>query len=335
VTTIILYIACFLAALAGSALFAGMETAAVSIRASRLSRLRKRGALPVAQSRTLLRIFAQKDRFLGGMLIGSILCNVAAAVSLAAIARSGFGNSWNAAFAAIVLAVLYLFIAGQLAPKLFFRQRPLELALSLSWLMNLSYLLLSPLAKSFSRISSVLVSLAGKSTPPRFSAVTREELKLLAPKPAAPSAAAVDATTMIHGVFDFRQKTVRALMVPLEKTTTVAANATTDEILALARTSGFSRLPVTDTAPDATAPTLLGIVNIYDILYASENDPRKTARDFLRRPPLLADTETPDRALQKLRAARLPMAFVVNAQQQPVGIITVENIVAQIVGKTV
>lgn len=332
--TIIIYIGCFIAALAGNALFAGMETAAVSIRASRLSRMRRRGTLPAAQSKTLLRIFSQKDRFLGGMLLGSIFCNVAAAVSLAAIAREGFGNTWNAASAAIVLAVLYIFIAGQLAPKFFFRQRPLELALSLSWLMNLSYLLLSPLAKSFSRISSVLVALAGKSTPPRFSAVTREELKLLAPKSVAPTGSAVDATAMIHGVLDMRQKTARDLMVPLDKATTISANASADDILALARTSGFSRLPVTDTAPDSTTPALIGIVNIYDILYVAETDPRKTARDFLRRPPLLADTEAPDRALQKLRAARLPMAFVVNAQQQPIGILTVENIVAQIVGKT-
>ncbi len=326
--------AIFLAALAGSALFAGMETAAVSIRASRLSRLRKRGALPTNQSRTLVRIFSQKDRFLGGMLIGSILCNVTAAVSLAAVAQEGFGNTWKAASAAMVLAVLYIFIAGQLAPKFFFRQRPLELALALSGLMNFSFLILSPLAKSFSRISSVLVHLAGKSTPPKFSAVTREELKLLAPKPAAPSGAVVDATAMIHGVLDMRQKIARALMVPLEKATTVAANASAEEILALARASGFSRLPVTDTPSGATTPTLVGIVNIYDILYVAENDPRKTARDFLRRPPLLADSESPDRALQKLRAARLPMAFVVNAQQQPVGIVTVENIVAQVVGKT-
>jgi CBS domain containing-hemolysin-like protein len=334
VTDVIAYVGCFLLALAAGALVAGMETAVVSLSASRLARLRNRGVLPAASAKTLWRILAQKERFLGAMLIGSIFCHVATAVSLAALAHRLLTTVWSAATAAIALSALYIFIVGQLAPKMWVRQRPMEFALSCWRLMSGAYLLTAPLAIFSSRISAVLVNLAGKVTPSKFTAVTREELKLLAPKPSAKSVAAVDPTFMIHGVIDMRQKTARDLMVPLSKVSTVSAAAGADDILALARTSGFSRLPVVESPSGAADPTLLGIVNVYDLLYAAENDPRKTARDFLRRPAILAESEPPDRALQKLRAARLPMGFVVNAQQQPIGIITVENIVTQIVGKT-
>jgi CBS domain containing-hemolysin-like protein len=354
-----IYVAGFVLAVLGSALFAGAETAVVALKVSRVVKLRRQGKVPASQATALARVLAHKELFLGSTLIGAIVCNVAAALFLMA-ALELWTEPWLAAVATVVIVSVDLMLFGQIVPKLYFRQHPLELSLMLAPLMDAVLALFSPLSKSFGRLSSVLVRLAGRASPPKFSFVTREELKLLAPKAAPASGAAVDATRMIHGVFDLRQKLTRDLMVPLDKAAVVNATASVEDVLALARTTGFSRLPVVEKQPPPQAAAVtaepkseaplfkqalafasahdavLGIVNVYDILYAADATPApgKTARDFLRRCPVLADADPIDRALQRLRAARLPMAIVTNAQQQAVGIITVENIVAQIVGKT-
>jgi putative hemolysin len=162
---------------------------------------------------------------------------------------------------------------------------------------------------------------------PKSFFVTREELKLLAKEGEAGGAISAEEREMIHGVFDFPFKSVEEVMVPLLHTLTVHRTTGVRDVLDLSQRSGFARLPVVD------GDKVVGVVNTYEILFQSPSPDDCTAEQAMQKPQFVSAADRINHVLLQLRSRRNPISIVINDEGRHLGIVTIEDIVEEIVGE--
>jgi magnesium and cobalt exporter, CNNM family len=309
--------------LLGSAFFAGMETGIISINRLRLQHLVRR---QVPGARTIRHFLAHSDRLLGTTLIGTNLLHVVSAVLAASIGQQLFG-ALGAALAGLGL-VLVMLVFCEYIPKAWFQAAPARRTLPFAGLLQATAWALRP-------FSLIITTLVRWTMPQRDNKraedkmlVNREELLHLAREGARSGVLTTHESEMIHGVFELTHKTCGSLMTSRDKMATVPSTATPDEVLALARTREFNRLPVYD----AEQKAFVGIVHIFDLL--SDDAPEgKTASDYMRPPQLVAGYLPVDHLLPRMRVTRLPLFLVTDERYEVIGLITLEDVLQEITGE--
>lgn len=305
------------------AFFAGMETGIISINRLRLQHLVRR-QVPGAQ---IIRHFlTHSDLLLGTTLIGTNLSYVVSAVLAASIGRQLFG-SVGTAIAGVGIAMTIL-VCCEYIPKAWFQAAPARRTLPFARLLRTAAWILRP--------ASVVVTTLVRWSMPRRDAksaeermlVSREELLHLAREGAQSGVLTHHESEMIHGVFDLTHQTCGTLMTPREQMAFVSVTATPEEVLALARTREFNRLPVYD----AAQKSFVGVVHIFDLL-ADDAPAGKTAAHYMRPPQLVASYLPVDHLLPRMRVTRLPLFLVTDDRYEVIGLITLEDVLLEITGE--
>lgn len=309
--------------LAGSAFFAGIETGVISINRLRLQHLVRR---QVPGAKTIRHFLTHSDLLLGTTLIGTNLLHVVSAILAASIGQQVAGAAGTAI--AGMLLLLVMLVCCEYIPKAWFQAAPARRTLPFAGLLRAAAGLLRPF--------SFLVNLIIRWALPRRQAkgvedkmlVSREELLHLAREGERSGVLTPHESEMIHGVFDLTHKTCDALMTPREKMAWVPAAATPGEILALARTREFNRLPVYDPAQKS----FVGVVHVFDVL-ADDAPAGKTAADYMRPPQLVASYLPVDHLLPRMRVTRLPLFLVTDDRYEVIGLITLEDVLREVTGE--
>jgi putative hemolysin len=316
------YLALVVVGVVASAFFSGMETGLIS-----LNRLRLRHDVERKDRRaSILNGFVEDtERFLGTTLIGNNLANVLTAVGAGALAGMAYPQNYIAQICATILIAAVLLVFGEITPKSVARHYSYRLSMTFADVMNGAAWLFAPLVALLGVMMRAIVRV-GKAEPPKSFFVTREELKHLAKEGEAGGALTTEEREMIHGVFDFPHKTVYEVMLPLSRTVTVAPNTSVAELFDISQRTGFARFPVRE------GEKVLGIANVYEILFEDAGRNGKTVDALMRKPQFVVSTDRIDRVLPVLRAGRNPISVVVNPEGKHVGIITIEDIVEEIVG---
>ena len=312
-----------LACLAGSAFFAGIETGIISINRLRLQHLVRR-QVPGAQ---IIRNFlAHPDRLLGTTLIATNLLHVIKAVLAASIGFQLYGPAGSAAAGFLLLLVMLVF--AEYIPKAWFQAAPARRVLPFARLLQGCAWLLAPLTALVNTLLRwAMPRGAGRQVESKM-LVTREELLHLAREGARSGVLTPQESEMIHGVFDLTHKTCGTLMTPRDKMASVRVNATSDEILQLARQREFNRMVVFDPAQK----TFVGVVHVFDVL-ADDAPDGKTAADYMRPPQLVASYLPVDHLLPRMRVTRLPLFLVTDDRYEVIGLITLEDVLREVTGE--
>jgi putative hemolysin len=322
--TIFWHIALILLGILGSAFFAGTETGLIS-----LNRVRLRHEVERKNRRAIILngFVENNERLLGTTLLGTSLANVLVGVFASALAAHllDHSNFW-VDLATTLVASSMLLIVGEIVPKTLFRHYAYRLCMSVADVLNGSAWLFAPIVGLLSVLMRAITRAGGSDESPKSVFVTREELKYLAKEGEAGGALTAEERQMIHGVFDFPSKTVYEAMIPLARAVTVSRDTSAAELFDISQRTGFARFPVRE------ADKVIGIVNVYEILFESATADGKTAGDLMRKPQFMLSTERINRALPVLRAGRHPISIVVSPEGKHVGIITIEDIVEEIVG---
>jgi len=309
--------------LLGSAFFAGMETGIISINRLRLQHLVRR---QVPGARTIRHFLAQSDLLLGTTLIGTNLLHVVSAVLAASIGQQLFG-ALGAALAGIGL-VLIMLVFCEYIPKAWFQAAPARRTLPFAGLLQTTAWILRPFSLIITTLVRWTMPQRDKKRAEDKMLVNREELLHLAREGAKSGVLTSHESEMIHGVFELTHKTCASLMTPRDRMATIPSTATPDEVLALARTREFNRLPVYD--PEQKS--FIGIVHIFDLL--SDDTPEgKTASDYMRSPQLVAGYLPVDHLLPRMRVTRLPLFLVTDERYEVIGLITLEDVLKEITGE--
>ncbi len=308
------------------AFFAGSETAVVSASSVRIEILAQNKN---PRAMFIKALIEEPDRMLGTVLVGTNLMGTAAGVAglqLTRILLPRHEHLQELANTVVMTFVILLFC--EILPKTIFRARADSLALRSAPILRFSAVLLHPLVKFFTLVSGRFVRFAGSEDLAERSRVMREELKLLAEMGKEAGAVKKDQIRMVHGVLDLDERAIGKIMTPLVDMVALPEDTRPTAFLQKVADTGFSRIPVYSDRID----NIVGVVNVLDVLDVEELP--ETIAPFIRRDvrhepesrrvlPLLKD----------LSCSRRPMVFVVDEYGGVVGLVTIEDLVEEVMGE--
>jgi magnesium and cobalt exporter, CNNM family len=296
--------------------FAGIEAGLLSVDPVRLRHYVKQGR---ASALRLERLTKRPERLLITVLLVTNMAGICGLLVLTKLLVSSLG--YAGFFWAIALALpIYLFVLSVL-PKSLFRRFPLRALAALAGVLNVVSILLWPILELGGRIGRLLMPRQASKSARLF--IAREDLKQIAVQGEREGSLTSTERAMIHNVVDFRNVKASDVMVPIEKAVTVRPDTPIDETLKLSAAAGVDRLPV------IFGGQATGIVNIFDILF--DETRRESLANYTRRIVTANDDEPAYRIVQRLRAARLGLAAVIDSQKRLIGVVTAEDIIKRLV----
>ena len=300
-----------------SFVFAGIEAGLLSIDPVRLRHRVKRSMRAALMLNQLLQ---RPERLLVTVLLITNMADILALLLLTR--RLVWTYGYMGFFAALVLAFpIYLFVLTVL-PKSLFRRFPFRALAALAGLLEVVSIILWPVLELGEWLGHLILPHRASQRARLFAA--REEFKQITTQSEREGSLTATERAMIHNVFDFRSVKVRDVMVPLAKVVAVQPDTAIADALKLSAAAGVERLPVI--APEGKA---LGLVNALDILLDA-NQPRSLG-DQMRRIVTANEDESASRIVQRLRAARLGLAAVLDQQSNLIGIVTIEDLIRRLV----
>ncbi len=310
----------FVLALFLSAFFSGSETGLTAVNRIRLRHLAEEGN---PNARRVIRMLDNPDRVLSAMLVGTNLSNVAA-TSFATLMFVSLLGSYGASVATVVVTIIIL-VFGEILPKTLFRMRASLMVRSLSRVLRLFIYLFWPVIIVTSSISKAITWMLGVKRTGKSVFLTKEELRLLVVEGEKEGVLEAHEKDMIHSIFQFSETKVRKVMIPISKVKSVSMKAKRQDVLKMAAKSGFTRYPVWNRNPR----NIIGFLNIFDMLYSKdESDWRNLIRPLV----TVSEGKSIGALIQELQSQGDSMA-VVKAKRTSMGIITMEDMMEEIVGE--
>jgi magnesium and cobalt exporter, CNNM family len=310
-----------------NAAFAGSEMALVSLRESQLRRLERasRGG------RVLARLARDPNRFLAtiqiGITLAGFLASAAAAVSLAhpLIGPLGFLGSAAEPAAIVVVTIVLTFVTlvvGELAPKRVAMQRTEGWAMLIARPIDALSSVSRPVVWLLGRATDLVVRLTGADPHTGRQEVTTEELRDMV---AAQRSISVDQRMIISGAFEVAERILREILVPRRDVTTLPADLATGPALGRLAASGQTRAPVVG---PAGLDEVVGLVHLRDLI-----DGTGVVADHAHPALFMPETLHVTDAIRQMRQQRQQFAMVVDERGAIDGIVTMEDLVEEIVGE--
>jgi CBS domain containing-hemolysin-like protein len=297
--------------------FAGIEAGLLSIDPVRL-RHHVKQRRPAALR--LDRLIKRPERLLITVLLVTNLANILGLLILTKLLVARFGSP-GFLWAILIALPIYLFVLGVL-PKSLFRRFPFRALAALGGMLEWISILLWPILEIGERAGRLLIPRRASESARLF--IAREELKQIAVQGEREGSLTSTERAMIHNVVDFRNVKAFDVMVPLEKAVTVRPDTSIDEALRISSRAAVDRLPVISADGQA-----IGIINVLDILFESRR--RESLSQYARRIATANESEPAYRVIQRLRAARLGLAAVVDSEKKLIGIVTGEDTIKRLV----
>jgi putative hemolysin len=310
-----------------NAAFSGSEMALVSLRESQVQRLERRSRT----GKTLARLTRDPNRFLAtiqiGITLAGFLASAAAAVSLSKPLQGPLSFLGSAAQpVSIVLVTIALtfvtLVIGELAPKRIAMQRTEGWALLVARPLDVLATLSRPVVWLLGAATNVVVRLAGGDPAAQREEVTTEEIRDMV---AAQQDFSIEQRTIISGAFEIADRILREILVPRRDVLTLATGSPAHEALRSLIAGGHSRAPVVG---PAGLDDVIGVVHLRDLIDA-EGPVDTLCRSGLFLPETLRVSD----ALRQMRTERAQLALVVDERGAIDGIITMEDLVEEIVGE--
>ncbi|PYK30521.1 MAG: hypothetical protein DME57_06665 [Verrucomicrobia bacterium] len=299
-----------------SFLFNGIEAGLTSIDAVRL---RHHVKLNRAAAVRLDRLLQTPERLLATVLL---VTNFVDIVALVLLTRMFVNKFDQLGFAFAILAALPIYLFGlTVLPKSLFRRFPFRALSPMSSVLELSMKALGPLL--FAGTAFGQLFLPRKRKRARLFAA-REELKQITAQSEREGSLTPTERAMIHNVVDFQNVTARDVMKPISQVATLNTTSSIEQVFEITKSSGAERFPVIDAGGDA-----VGLVNVLDILVDKERASSLTR--YMRRMVTVQESELAARAIQRLRAARLELAAVVDQKRSLIGFVTSEDLIARLI----
>lgn len=311
-----------------NAAFAGTELALVSLRESQLQRLEEGSATGAV----LARLARQPNQFLAtiqvGITLAGFLASAAAAVSLAEPLEeplSFLGGAAGPVSVILVTLILAYFtlVFGELAPKRIAMQRAERWGMVMARPLQALSTLTKPVVWLLSRSTDIAVRVLGGDPNQQREEVTGDELRdMVAIHETFPP----EQRQIIDGAFEIAERTLDEVMVPRTDVVVIDADATCSEALALLVETGHSRAPV---AEKRNLDKAVGMVRLRSLLGRGDEPVSSVMWDI----PAFPDAARVLTALREFQARRTQMAVVIDEYARTIGIVTVEDLVEELVGE--
>ena len=309
-------------ALAVTALFSAAEMAFIAANRLRLRHLAEGGNRVAVR---YLEAFKQPERLLSTAMMGVTIAHITAS-TVATWALIPLAGGAAPLVVTVCLTPIML-VFGEVIPKAVAREWATALILRLYPVIELAGQFLAPLTWGANTLVGGALALFGRRRTSTRQFVSREELKLLLQMEPEEADVTTSEAEMIDKIFDLGETAVREVMVPLVDVAALPETATPDDAIRIIGERGFSRLPV---FADRIF-NVVGVVTAMDLLRRGAAAP--DVRSLMRPATYVPETKRIDDLLREMQKARGQLAVVVDEYGAAVGIVTLEDIVEQVVGE--
>jgi putative hemolysin len=311
-----------------NALFAGTEMALVSLREGQLRRLERRGAA----GQLVAALARDPNRFLAtiqiGITLAGFLASATAAVTLAepVVPLLEFLGGWARPVAIVIITMTLTFLTlvfGELAPKRVAMQHAERWAMLVARPLNTLATISRPVVWLLSKTSDLAVRVLGGDPDKQREEITPAEIRDLV---AAHHGFTAEQQLIIAGAVEITERVLREVMVPRRDVYTIDAETSGAEARAQLADSGHTRAPV---VRHGDLDEVVGVVNLRDLVVAEVDTVAEVARPAF----LLPDSLHVATALRRFKAEREQLALVVDEHGAVDGIVTLEDLVEEVVGE--
>jgi putative hemolysin len=328
-SSLIIQIAGFFVLLCFSMLFSAAETAFVSLTDSELNGLRNSKD---GNFNRISGLVSNKSEFLlVTLLIGNNLANVSMATIAALFTRNiflGTGYETLGMLFEVIIIGLIILLAGEIVPKTYAIRNRVQYVKRFSPVILTFYYILYPLSFVIEKIVNIFI---GKIRDiDTISQYTRQDIENLMEVGGEDGALEEDEKNMINSIFEFSEKTAKEIMVPRVDMMTIPADITTKDLFSFINENNFSRIPVYKNNVD----NIIGILYIKDLLHhiKSLDDNLNIAR-ILREVTFIPESKDIADLLKMFQKEKTHIAVVVDEYGGTSGMITLEDIIEEIVGE--
>ncbi len=319
-----IYIGILAACTLASGFFSGSETALIGISRERVHRL----AVDDPRGARLERLVSDPERMLSTLLVANNTVNVLSASIATILFVSLIGESWGPWVATgVMTAVLLIF--GEITPKTIAARHPEEFSLRVAGLIWRLSIVLAPVASFFSGITKVLLKLLRIRSDNGTAYVTEDDIRALAELGHRGGHIEDAEREIIDAVFKLADRSVRDVMTPRLEIVSLSLPLTAEDMRKAVAETGHSRFPVSPEDLDE----LTGIVHVKDLLRHPEYDQARDLSSLIRPPAYVPETMSVLDTLEDMRARRNGMAVVVDEHGGVEGIVTIKDLVAELVGE--
>nr|VFK64373.1 MAG: Hemolysin, contains CBS domains [Candidatus Kentron sp. UNK]VFK71733.1 MAG: Hemolysin, contains CBS domains [Candidatus Kentron sp. UNK] len=279
-------------------------------------------------AKLILKLFETPDVLLGVTLVGTNISTIAL-TTIAAVLMIGIFGPLGDLYAVLLFTPLFL-ILGEIVPKSIYQQKSDLIAPVVVYPLRMFSWLFYPIVFIFSRIARLAARLAGGGKIDQNVFITREQMRALVEMAERGSNVDVFDRSRIKRVIRFAETTVGEAMIPIAEVSAINCDRSTREAIALVRRRGYNRLPVYE----RNISNIIGVITLttWDLMAARELA-EKPLVELIKPAYYCASLQTIDELLPILRKRKDHMAIVVDEFGSAIGIITMEDILEEVVGE--
>lgn len=261
------------------------------------------------------------------LLFGNVAAKVAlTAVTAQIVAQLAPDHPWLG----VVLLTPALVVVSDLTPKVLADHYPRTWSVLAVWPLTAWYFAIAPLRLVFGLAVAGLARLFGAQAESDHDGLEEQELMVLVDRGAASGAVAPDERDIIEAVFEFDELTVDRLMTPRPDMLSLSIDQSWDDLVRRARDANRSRIPIYQGRPE----DVVGVLLVKDLLRYRSAPPEgpRQLRGLLLPPTFVPGTKSADAMLREFLTRRLHMAFVVDEHGSLVGLITLDDLLNELLG---
>lgn len=306
-----------------SAFFSSAETSLSTVNRIRIRSLAEEGD---RRAQTLLKIIEQQPKMLSAVLVGNNVVNLSAS-SLATILATNVLGSAGAGIATGILTVAVL-VFGEISPKTVATIHSESLALAYANIIYRLMQLLTPIIYIINLLAHGFLRIFHVNIHHKEDSITENELRVIVDVSHEEGVIESEECKMINNVFDFGDSYAKDIMIPRINMTFIDVNATYDELITIFKEDMFTRIPVFEETTD----NVIGIINVKDLLLLHP-DENFSIRKILREAFYTYEFKKTSELFIEMKNDSISMAIVLDEYGATAGLITLEDLIEEIVGE--
>lgn len=319
----VLQLICLIILILLSAFFSSAETALVTVNKIRMRSLMEEGN---KRAELVNRITDDSGKMLSAILIGNNIVNLTASSLATTLTADVFGSQFIA-YATGLLTLLIL-IFGEVTPKTLATIYADKISLSYAPVISFLMWILTPLIWIVNKLSMIVLAMLRVNPNDKGASITENELRTIVEVSHEEGVIETEEKQMINNVFDFGDSQARDVMIPRIDMTFADIDSTYQEIIDIFRSEKYTRLPVYE----GTTDNVVGIINVKDLLLYDSHD-EFDVRDILREPYYAYEFKKTSELMEELKKTSNNITIVLDEYGSTVGMITLEDLLEEIVGE--
>ena len=321
-TSDILQLVILVLLLSASAFFSSAETALMTSNKLRIRNLAENGD---KRAEKVLEITANTDKMLSAILIGNNIVNLSASALSTTLTLKMFGSSLVGIATGILTFLILVF--GEITPKNVASKNAENIALKYIGIISVLVVILTPVIYVVNKVAGIVISLFVKNNDDN-NMVTEDELRAMVEVSHEDGVIEKEEKKMIVNVVDFGDTVAGDIMLPRVDMVMVSVESSYEEILKIFREERYTRIPVYEESPD----NVIGILNVKDFLLIEDKE-NFSVKEHLREPLYTYEYKKTSSLMVDMRKTGANIVIVLDEYGTTVGLITLEDMLEEIVGE--